>query len=137
MEWSVSTRIAILLARMPQVVAWEADGFMVDAEYCQDGREGAMKGEMKLDLIVHKRCEAGSANNLLACEIKLHDVGRPRCPPLADREKLARCKGERFEYQLAIWLAVPRKVRADRQVWYSEFDGNGLYGRPVQIPALP
>ena len=137
MEWAVSTRVAIQLARMPEVMAWEADGYTVDAEYCQDGREGAMKGEMKLDLVVHKRCESGRANNWLACEIKLHDLGRPRVPPPADRDKLKRSKEEHFDYQVAIWLAIPRTLRADRQVWYSEFDANGCAGSVLPLPALP
>lgn len=134
MEWPVSTRIAIHLARLGEVRAWESDHITVDAEYCQAGKEGALKGQMKPDIIVHRRGEAGRPNNWLACEIKLYRSGKPRRVHRADCRKLRRCKEERFGYQVAIWLALPRTREAGTQVFYSVFNENGSEGPIEDMP---
>jgi hypothetical protein len=121
LEHAVSVRVAMQLSRMHAASDWEANGITVDAEYSQSGTEGALKGKLKPDLIVHRRGEKGPENNWLACEIKMHGARPRRTMHPGDRSKLIRCKTE-FLYRVAIWISIPRSREGHPPV-YSEIVG--------------
>lgn len=112
MEWAVSARIAIHLARSRRVRSWEEqEGVRVDAEYAQQGEDGKRKGDpskwMTPDLVIHRRGQTGTDHNWLVCEIKMHTDEPRRYPHGHDRNKLMRCK-LLFGYGLALWVSIPR-----------------------------
>jgi hypothetical protein len=126
MEWAVTGRVAMHLARSARVRAWEKhDRVTVDAEYAQQGVDGMGKGKhgswMKPDLIIHCRTQMGPDSNWLVVEFKMHDE-QPKEVWHRDLVKLQRAKRDPFRYGLALWVSIPRSSKGP--VFHAEIAGD-------------
>lgn len=119
-EWATVGRIAIWMARLPEIALLEQDETYLDIEYGQMGvpSDDSVDGQnVRTDILLHQRRPKGK--KLLACEIKIKDA-RSRCVECDDKRKLEMLTTQ-YGYPFGIWLALPRSAESRHSGRYSIF----------------
>lgn len=129
-EWATAGRLAIRMARKPQLLKLESQGIFVDLEYeDMSAAESGMKvpDGGRCDLILHRR--GAIEDNLIACEIKM-GRGKPVGVKAGDDLKL-RAMTLKCRWQIGIWIQFPRSPTNKNAKWYAIYK-NGQQVRQLQ-----